>query len=76
MRVLNTVRGWMPVWRKTVRSRPHWYERFGIEPPFPWVGVAIWTVGPLVGGAVVGAGLVLLALIFGGDNLADHIVDF
>jgi hypothetical protein len=52
--------------RRRRRSHFHWYSRFGIEAPFPWVGIAIWTV-PIVG-AVAGAAAVVLALLYGGDD--------
>lgn len=57
------------------RRTPHrWYERFGIEPPFPWVGIAIWSVPVL--GAVAVIGGMLAVLIFGGDQLVDHLVEW
>lgn len=46
-----------------------WYERFGIEPPFPWVGIV--AAGTALG-AIAGVGIVYAALCFGGD----HIVSF
>lgn len=55
---------------KTVQQRRerYWYSRFGIEPPFPWVGVAIWTALPVIGAAAGVAG-VYLALMYGGDRI-------
>lgn len=52
----------------------HWYSRFGIEPPFPWVGVAIWATPVLAAAATLGA--VMALLIFGGDSLVEHLADF
>lgn len=39
--------------------RRHWYQWFGIEPPFPWVLLAVYAIPVLlIAGAVV-AGMVL-----------------
>lgn len=43
------------------------YTWFGIEKPFPWVGITLFTVA----GAATGLALVYLALIFGNDQLVD-----
>jgi hypothetical protein len=44
-----------------------WYSRFGIQPPFPWVGAVI-ICAPLLGG--IGAvAAVYVALMYGGDRL-------
>lgn len=51
------------------RRNSRWYERFGIEPPFPWVGIAIWAGIPVVGAAAAVAGI-YLALMYGDDRIA------
>lgn len=39
--------------------RRHWYERFGIEPPFPWLLVAMYAVPVLIVLVGVIAGMTL-----------------
>lgn len=57
------------------RSRNYrWYERFGIEPPFPWLGILIWSV-PVLGAAAVLAAQVLV-MLYGGDRLVEHMAHF
>lgn len=63
-----------------MRRGNHWrngsgeYTAFGIERPFPWVGVAIWSL-PIIGAAAAIGGI-LAVLIFGGESLADHLIDW
>jgi cytochrome c-type biogenesis protein CcmH/NrfF len=56
------------------RRQDRWYERFGIEPPFPWAGIAIWSL-PVIGAVAVVGGM-MAVLLFGGDHLVDHLVEW
>lgn len=39
--------------------RRRWYERFGIEPPFPWLLIGLYAIPVLIviGGVAVGMSL-------------------